>query len=159
MFPLRRVLSIIHNPLLRTQGNRKLNQVLGWNDPDVLMQRYIQDVREASLAYAQFEIVERIDVDGFPIKADGFRYTEESFLRCWRARSGFHQPDLVDYHALLDEFGVIRKINSDAIDEVWLFGFPYAGYYESIMAGPGAFWCNAPPLGGASRAGTSPAPT
>ncbi len=27
-------------------------------------------------------------------------------------------------------------------------GFPYAGYYESIMAGPGAFWCNAPPLTG-----------
>ncbi len=26
--------------------------------------------------------------------------------------------------------------------------FPYAGYYESVMAGPGAFWCNAPPLTG-----------
>jgi hypothetical protein len=119
-------------------------------------------VRGASLAYAQYEIAERIEVGGFPLKADGFRYTEESFLRCWRARSGFHQPDLVDYHALLDEFDVIRKINSGAIDEVWLFGFPYAGYYESIMVGPGAFWCNAPPLqhrAGAGRAGTSPAPT
>ena len=29
---------------------------------------------------------------------------------------------------------------------MWLWGFPYAGYYESIMAGPGAFWCNAPAL-------------
>ena len=27
-----------------------------------------------------------------------------------------------------------------------LLGFPYTGYYESIMAGPGAFWCNAPAL-------------
>src|SRR5258708_24310981 len=32
--------------------------------------------------------------------------------------------------------------------EVWLVGFPYCGYYESIMAGPGAFGCNAPPLEG-----------
>ena len=32
------------------------------------------------------------------------------------------------------------------IDEVWIFNFPNAGFYESIMGGPGAFWCNAPPL-------------
>jgi hypothetical protein len=34
------------------------------------------------------------------------------------------------------------------IDEIWLFGGPYFGFYESRMAGPGAFWCNAPPLPG-----------
>jgi hypothetical protein len=37
-------------------------------------------------------------------------------------------------------------VDDDLIDEFWLFAFPYAGYYESIMGGPGAFWCNAPPL-------------
>jgi hypothetical protein len=95
--------------------------------------------------------VERVEVDGFPLKQDGFSYTPEGYLACWRARSGFHQPDAVDYHRLLAEFDVIAKINDGAIDEVWLFGFPYAGYYESIMAGPGAFWCNAPPLIGAAR--------
>ena len=42
--------------------------------------------------------------------------------------------------------GPVALTNSGKIDEVWLFGFPYAGYYESIMAGPGAIWCNAPPL-------------
>jgi hypothetical protein len=29
---------------------------------------------------------------------------------------------------------------------VWWFGFPYSGFYESRMAGPGAFWCNGPAL-------------
>jgi hypothetical protein len=33
-------------------------------------------------------------------------------------------------------------------DEVWFFSFPYAGDYESTMAGPGAFWCNSPPIKG-----------
>jgi hypothetical protein len=80
------------------------------------------------------------------VKLDGFAYTPQSYLACWRARAGFHQPDAVDYHRLLLEFDVIPRVNRGEIDEVWLFGFPYAGYYESIMAGPGAFWCNAPPL-------------
>jgi hypothetical protein len=153
----RRVLSIIHDPRLPAEGGRKLHEVLRWRDPDELAHKYIADVREGSYGLADFEIAERIEVDGFPVKQDGFRYTPESYLACWRAHSGFHQPDGVDYHRLLDEFDVIAKINSGAIDEVWLFGFPYAGYYESIMAGPGAFWCNAPPL--EHRAGASPAPT
>jgi len=151
---VRRVLSVIHDPV---SGGRKLHQLLGWNDSDRLAESYIRDVRDCSIAYANFEIAERVEVDGFPVKQDGFRYTIDNYLKLWRSRSGFHQPDLVDYHRLLDEFDIVSKINSGAIDEVWLFGFPYAGYYESIMAGPGAFWCNAPPL--EHRARTSPAPT
>lgn len=148
-----RVLAIIHNPLIPAEGGRKLNQVLGWNDPDVLAQHYIRDVAECSHGYANYQIVERIEVDGFPIKLDGFRYAADSYLKCWRSRSGFHQRDAVDYRAILQEFDVARKIDDNLIDEVWLFGFPYAGYYESLMVGPGAFWCNAPPLEslGASR--------
>jgi hypothetical protein len=148
----RRVLSIIHDPTLPSEGARRLRQVLGWNDPDDLARRYIADVREASHGLVAYEVAERIEVDGFPVKADGFVYTPESFLACWRARSGFHQPDAVDYHRLLAEFDVIPQINAGAIDEVWLFGFPFAGYYESLMVGPGAFWCNAPPLDGVRRA-------
>jgi len=144
-----RILSIIHNPVVRAEGGHKLHQLLGWNDPDRLAEQYIRDVRDCSHGYANFEIVERIEVDSFPVKQDGFRYTIDSYLKCWRSHSGFHQADAVDYHRLLDEFDVVSKINSGAIDEVWLFAFPYAGYYESIMAGPNAFWCNAPPLLGA----------
>ncbi|MGH2523723.1 MAG: hypothetical protein ACRDH2_14560 [Anaerolineales bacterium] len=147
-----RALVIVHNPIIRFEGGRKLNQVLNWNDPDELAQRYLADVRECSDGLVNYEIVERIEVDGFPAKQDGFAYTAETYLACWRARSGFHQPDGVDYHRLLDEFDIIPKINAGAVDEVWLFGFPYAGYYESIMAGPGAVWCNAPPLEHTSHA-------
>jgi hypothetical protein len=144
--PPRRVLSIIHNPIFRSEGGRKLHQVLGWNDPEALSRQYIKDVAEVTYGYAQYQIAERIEVDGFPVKADGFKYSHESYLKYWRARSGFHQPDQVDYYALLREFDIVSKVNNGAIDEVWLFGFPYAGYYESIMGGPVAFWCNAPPL-------------
>lgn len=141
-----RVLLIIHNPVCPTEGGRKLSQVLGWNNPDDLAARYIADVGECSYGQVEYEIVARLEVDGFPVKQDGFAYTPDGFLRCWRARSGFHQPDAVNYHRLIDEFDLVGCINRDEIDEVWLFGFPYAGYYESMMVGPGAVFCNAPPL-------------
>jgi len=51
-----------------------------------------------------------------------------------------------DYARLIAECDLARKVEAGVIDEVWLFAYPYAGYYESRMAGPGAFWCSAPPL-------------
>ncbi len=146
----RRVLSIIHNPVMRSQGGRTVKQVFGWNDPDKLAQGYIEDVRWCSYGYVNYEIAERIEVDGFPVKRDGFVYDEQSYLEAWRTRR-FHNPDAVDYLRLVRDFKMIEKIDGGAIDEVWLMGIPYAGYYESIMAGPDAFWCNAPPLAGTER--------
>ncbi len=145
-----KVLAIIHDPIIRSRGGRKLHEVFGWNDPDRLAKGYADDIRQCSFGYADYQIAERIEVDRYPLKLDGFTYDEHSYLRAWDTRD-FHQPDAVDYLHLVDEFDLIQKVDSGAIDEVWLLGFPYTGYYESIMAGPGAFWCNAPPLAGTER--------
>jgi hypothetical protein len=80
------------------------------------------------------------------VKADGFVYSAEDYYQRWHTRTGWPQPDRVDYGRLLAQLQLISRLNEGQFDEVWLFAFPYAGYYESIMAGPGAFWCNAPPL-------------
>lgn len=146
-----RVLAIVHNPTIRPRSGQKAQIAYRWNDPDKLAQGYIDDLRYASYGYLDYRIVERIEVDTFPLKLDGFRYTDETFERAWSARQ-FHQPDAVDYLALVHEFRLIERVDAGEIDEIWLLGFPYCGYYESIMAGPGAFWCNAPPLRGTERA-------
>ncbi len=147
-----KVLAIIHNPVM--PDGRKIQRVYGWNDPDKLAQGCIDDLREVSYGYVNYQIAERIEVNGFPLKQDGFRYTPESFASAWQSRK-FHDPDAVDYLALVREFDVINRINARQIDEVWLLGFPYCGYYESIMGGSGAFWCNAPPLKGTEQKGSS----
>jgi hypothetical protein len=143
----RRVLMITHDPILQTQGGATVRQHFGWNDSMTLAKGYIDDVRWCSYGYANYEIAEHIVARSFPIKRDGFRYTEQSYLEAWRKRQ-FHDPDGVDYMALVHEFHMVERIERGEIDEVWLFGHPYGGYYESIMAGNGAFWCNAPPLEG-----------
>ncbi len=139
-----KVMVIIHNPTVRSQGGRKLSQVLRWQDPDQLAAKYLADVREASYGYVNYQIAEWVEVDGCPVKEDGFVYDGEGYYQRWYTRTGWHQPDRVDYGRILDEFQIISRINLGQVDEVWLFGFPYAGYYESLMVGPGAFWCNAP---------------
>lgn len=138
-----RVVLVVHNPVV---GGRKLTEVLGWHDPDTLARRYIADLREVSGGQVDCRIVERVEVDGWVPKRDGFVYDEATYLRCWRAQAGFHEPDEADYARLLADFDLVRKVNEDLVDEVWLFAYPYAGYHESRMVGPGAFWCNAPPI-------------
>jgi hypothetical protein len=146
----RRVLMITHNPILKSRGGITVKDHFRWNDPEKLAQGYIDDVRECSYGYANYVIHDHIVARTYPLKRDGFRYDETSYLKAWSNRS-FHQPDGVDYLELVREFDMIGRIERDEIDEVWLFGHPYGGYYESIMAGKGAFWCNAPPLEGTQR--------
>lgn len=143
-----RVSLLMINPIIPSQGGRRLTQVLGWNNPEDMAEDLVADLREISHGYANYQITERIWDEEFPVKMDGFRYTPESFLAAWNSRSGFHQPDDVNYLALLERHGLVEKVNAGQIDEVWTISFPYAGFYESRMAGPGAFWCNAPPLQG-----------
>jgi hypothetical protein len=142
---VRKVLSVVHNPVVDREG-RTLSQAMGWYDPEDLARQYAADVLAASHGYLDYRVVAREVRDGFPPLVDGFRYEVDTFLRCWRERKGFHQPEGADYSALLGEFDVLERVNAGEVDEVWLFGFPYAGYWESHMVGPGAFWCNSPPL-------------
>ena len=92
--------------MIRSQGGRKLHQVLGWNDPDDLARRYVADVQTASHGLVRYSVAQRVEVDGFPVKQDGFAYTPDSFLSAWRAGRGFHNPDAVDYQRLMDEFDI-----------------------------------------------------
>jgi hypothetical protein len=140
----RKVSLIVLDPLMDPNG-RRMSELLHWNDPDRLTGAFISDLREASYGYVNYQVAERIMEDSFPLLADGFQYTPEEFLRC-RRQGGWHKPEGVDYHALLARYDLIARLNRGEIDEVWTQGFPYGGFYESRMAGPGAFWCNAPPL-------------
>ena len=141
----KKVLMITHDPVLKSKKGMRVKEYFNWNDSDALAEAYIEDVRWASYGYANYKVVDRITVDGYPVKRDGFCYDEQSYLKAWEKRS-FHDPDGVNYLQLVKDFDMIERVNSGEIDEVWLFGHPYGGYYESIMAGPKAFWCNAPAL-------------
>lgn len=141
-----RVLLITFDPVIHAEGQRKLSQVMGWHNVDALCREFVADLSECSGGLLHYQIVQRIEVDAWPVKIDGFCYDEVSFLHCWRTTTGWHDPDAVDYEQIIADFDLLARVESEQIDEVWLFAFPYAGFYESLMVGPGAFWCNSPPM-------------
>jgi hypothetical protein len=142
------VLVINFDPILPSRGGKRLHEEQGWNDPHPLTDGYIADLAECSDGYVRYRVVDWQDVDTFPVKKDGFRYTDASYLRCIEGQEEWHQPDAVDYHAIFRQFDVPQRVERGEIDEVWLWGFPYAGFWESTMAGRGAYFCNSPPLEG-----------
>lgn len=140
-----RVLVIVYDPIMDESG-KKLSEQQGWQRVEDLATGFMADVLQTSHGMARYQVVERIDINEFPAKVDGFRYTPATYLDVLRGVSAPYMPQEVDYYAILSQFGLLRRVARNEIDEVWVFGFPHAGFYESIMAGPRAFWCNAPAL-------------
>lgn len=141
-----KVLVLNFDPVIEAEGGKRLHEVFNWHDPKWLAKEYISDLAECSGGFARYQIVEWRDLDAFPVKVDGFVYDDETYLRCCREGKGWHEPDGVDHRKLVDDFKLVDRVNSGEIDEVWLFGGPYFGYWESHMVGPTAYWCNSMPL-------------
>jgi hypothetical protein len=141
-----RVLLIIYNPVMDPVAGTKLWQYMKWHDPDLLANSFIQDIQETSGGLARYQIVQRVELNEFPAKIDGYRYTPQAYLDVYNKVQPPHQPAGVDYQALLTGLNVLPRIATRDFDEVWAFNFPQAGFAESIMGGAGAFWCNADPM-------------
>ena len=141
-----KTLAIVYDPIVDKASGKKLSESMHWNNVADLMNGYISDIHQVSGGLVQHQITERIDVDAFPAKVDGYVYDAQTFLNVLRGTSKPYMPQEADYYAIIKRFDILQRVANHEVDEVWVFNFPHAGFYESIMGGPGAFWCNAPPL-------------
>ena len=141
-----RVLVIVIDPIIDPATGEKLVEHMKWYRPEDLIASFIADMLETSGGMARYQIVKRIEINEFPVKADGFRYTPQTYLNIFNGSAQGHQPDAINYQEFLTRHNILQLVTSNQIDEVWAFGFPYAGFYESTMGGYGAFFCNSQPL-------------
>ncbi|HLO17162.1 MAG TPA: hypothetical protein VK206_20180 [Anaerolineales bacterium] len=141
-----KTLVIVYEPTVDQRTGKKLSQYMNWNGVEDLATGFMTDILETSGGLARYQITQRIDVDSFPAKVDGYQYDAQTYLNVVRGVTRPYMPQEANYHAIIERFDILERIASNEIDEVWIFNFPHAGFYESIMGGPGAFWCNAPPL-------------
>lgn len=148
-----KTLVIVYEPIMDNVSGQKLSEYLNWNRVEDLATGFMSDILQASAGLARYQIVQRIDVDGFAPKADGFHYDAQSYLDVLRGARPPYIPQETNYHEIINRFEILQRVARNEIDEVWIFNFPHAGFYESIMGGPGAFWCNAPPLKNTDVAG------
>lgn len=145
----RKVYVIVYDPIL-TNG-QYLSDYLGWLDHEDLTQGTIDFFLQASHDQVHYSVVDTTVVtDGWPEKIDGFRYTEDEYLAMIRGEIPPHQPDNVNYNAIVNSpaFDICGKANSGTIDEVWIYNGPGFGFYESTLVGPDAYWFNSPPVPG-----------
>ena len=141
-----KVLLIVYDPIMDNAAGTTLSQQQSWYRTTDLITSFMLDMIQISGGLARYQIVQRVDLDEFPAKTDGFRYTPQTYMNVLRGATPPHMPQEVNYNAILAQFNILQRVARNEIDEVWVFGFPHAGFYESTMGGPGAFWCNAPAL-------------
>ena len=142
----RRVLLLVYDPVVEPASGRTLSQLQNWYGAGDLVAGFSGDLLKVSRGLARYHISERLELNEFPAKVDGFRYTAKTYLDVLGGAATPHQPQEADYGAVFDEHNILARVASAAIDEIWIIAFPHAGFHESTMGGPGAFWCNSPPL-------------
>lgn len=142
---MQRVYAINYNPILENKGGPRLNVWANWGNPSTLNAQYVSDLAQSSGNLLEQRVNFSIDADMYPVKADGYRYTDASYTGNWGVNN-WHQPDAVDYGAIARDYDLARRVDLGQVDEVFVHGAPYFGYYESRMMGAGGYWCNSPPL-------------
>jgi hypothetical protein len=148
-----KTLVIVYDPVVDKASGQKLSEFMHWNKVEDIARGFMSDILLVSGELVRYQIIERYDVDDFPAKVDGYKYDAPTFLNVIRGVSRPYKPQEADYYIILRQFNILERVSKGEIDEVWIFNFPHAGFYESIMGGPGAFWCNAPPLKNTEAAG------
>jgi hypothetical protein len=149
----RRVLVLNLDPVIEVENGKRLNEVMRWHDPRLLNQAYLDALSEASGGIVQWQVTDWHDLDLWPVKKDGFQYTDEAYLQSAHDSESYpwHQPDGIDYDALIDlrlpDGNTPHGLAADRhVDEIICWAFPYSGFYESRMVGSTAYWCNSEPL-------------
>ncbi len=117
---LARVAVVIYDPVLEMEGGKTLIEHLKANDAVEYSHILANVIREASWGIINYEIAEVIRVDGFPVKVDGFRYTDESFLEVRKTEKW--QPAATSYRKLFEENRLLERFQKGDLHEMWFWG-------------------------------------
>ena len=128
------VLVLDFDPLM-DDGN-PLSVSRGWNDPAALQPQYIDDVAAASGGIVSHRVVETLVIHDYPVKPNGFQFTNSTYAACFVADPPKYCTALIDYGAVLNTAFDARSgsacsaLRRGRVDEVWLWGGPWFGYRE-----------------------------
>jgi len=113
-----------------------------WGNPTALGTAYVGDVSAASAGMVEHRIVKTTVVRGYPVKVNGFTFTNAQYLGCLANSSADYCDDRIDYQAVLGtaydpHFGsACDALMKNRVDEVWLWGGPWFGYDEFNIGTP-----------------------
>jgi hypothetical protein len=138
-----KVLAIHFDPIDDT--GQPLSKRYQWNEVRNLTWQHTSDMYFSSGGAVAYDVVAMRTVREFPPML-GEPFTLESYHSCLGQGKSCIDATRTDYTKLIYDEGLCSEIASEYVDEVWLFGGPGFGFYESRMIGPGAFHVNSAPL-------------
>ena len=123
----------------------------GWNSTTDLIQKYLAAMKDASRGKLKYRVARKLEVAKYPPLLGVRQYDDVSWSQAQQDDSKAFRDAagnyiMADYLQILQGFNVLELVRNRTIDEVWLFGGPYFGFYESRMVGRSAFWCNGPAI-------------
>jgi len=142
----KKILMIVYDPIV--DGNNKFSQYLQnkkrvFYDPLELKDKIIETFKSVSGGRIDYQVAEVIEDKDFPKKLKSQINLEKwnKCNSCPKNSPGFKNICLgkIDYEYELKKHDVCSKVNSHQIDEVWLWGGSYFGFYESLLVGPNKF--------------------
>ncbi len=126
-----KVVVLIYDPILESEGGKRLTEHVKANDPVEYSYILRNVIREASWGYINYEIVDIIRVDSYPIKVDGFRYTDESFADVRKTQK--RQPATSSYRGFFTENNLLERFQKEDITELWVWGASGMHFDEFAM--------------------------
>jgi hypothetical protein len=127
-----------------------------WNQADSLIENYIHTMRQVTHDLLIYHLADKLDVPNYPVLLDGRQYNDATWTQALNndptaLRDPHGSYMMADYQRILQDYNIFQQVKAKTIDEVWMFGGPYFGFFESRMVGKGALWCNAPGIEATSR--------
>ncbi len=88
-----KTLVIVYDPVVEPKTGQKLSEFMHWNRVEDLAKGFMTDILQTSGGLARYQIIQRIDVDGFPVKVDGYVYDAQTYLNVMRGVNRPYTPD------------------------------------------------------------------
>jgi len=146
----KKVYLVVFNPRLSAAFGPDQTHIryYGANDPYALTTQAINWFKSVSNGRINYVLARQVELNKYPALTDGFSYVDSTYHSMITGDTPVHVPVWANYNDIVTETSACELFNSGEIDEVWMFGGSWFGFYESRLAGTNAFWYNSPALTG-----------
>lgn len=120
-----------------------------WRSAVSLTDEFKEAMIQISHKALVYKVVAKLELPTYPFLRENLQYKDTTWTQAMQddkaaIRDSHGNYVIMDYLRFFQEYKILQGIQNNQIDEVWMFGGPYFGFYESHMVGKGAFWCNSP---------------
>ncbi len=134
-----------------SQNNQKVSEYFRFRNVDTLCKEYIKALWVASGGTVKWNVVQKITLNEFPPDTDPeVTFTPENYVLLINQGYDVGTYYRADYRGIINDerFNIVEKVESGAIDAVWIFAPHHTGFWETAMAGNDAYWINGGPITG-----------